>query len=237
MARKVPSRITAKVNINRVDRRGRHREGRISPIAPYASKGLRPGSPRAFKVYVWELKGGKPDNRDGKAAEHSGVSTGGAASRNVPEVGVVNTSHEGATARPLENVRRRSWELQERPGGGKGWLGAGQGGGSPRLGEIQAGGYGRGLGSTKLRGDFFQKKMKKKNGDKAKRLFSPAAKEVATKIARTTVDGAEETGDRGPGEDLLNDLYENMDIPTTPTKTKEELTRDRELASIDMMID
>ena len=84
---------------------------------------------------------------------------------------------------------------------------------------------------------ILQKEMKKKNGDKAKRLFSPGAKEVAAKFARTGGEVQGEGGRQGALNELLGDLYENMDIPTTPSKTEEELNRDRELASIDMMID
>ena len=139
-------------------------------------------------------------------------------------------------------VNQRAGVLRARPGRAPGGaLGGGRriAGLPPGNSWVAKNGYNNRRGRFSIIRNVFmlQKEMKKKNGDKAKRLFSPGAKEVAAKFART---GGEVQGDgerQGNGYELLDDLYGNMDIPTTPSKTEEELSRERELASIDMMID
>ena len=71
--------------------------------------------------------------------------------------------------------------------------------------------------------------MVRKDREKAKRLFSPAVKEQGFKMART--EESEGEVDETKQDPLLSDLYDNMEIPTTPSRTE------REMASIDMMVD
>merc|ERR1711911_140514 len=77
--------------------------------------------------------------------------------------------------------------------------------------------------------NYLQSKMARKDREKAKRLFSPAVKEQGFKMART--EESEGEVDETRQDPLLNDLYDNMEIPTTPPRTE------REMASIDMMVD
>ena len=104
--------------------------------------------------------------------------------------------------------------------------------GAVRKDKYLGGGRARGSqGLVPTHMSLLQKRMGRKEKEKQKRLFanSPSAAEVGAKFARTSEVGIKTEVKGTPQEELLTDMYENMDIPTSPTSTE------KEMASRDMM--